>query len=173
MKREIRAAAIGLALVLSSSSAWAQRAPRAPAWTEAPDFQAATFAPALRFASTPTAPLFQVITNNPTIAEFVSVDHDATDAGAAVITSYDVTLYLVGQTAPAKPAVNIGKPPLVAGKVSYSQFNTVWAGLPAGQYNATVTAKGPGGAATAPISPSPFQVGPRPPAAPGPMTFRQ
>lgn len=160
--------AIAVALLLTAVTASAQvpRAPQAPGWT-APS-SAEAISPGLFRVE-----LLQTVVSRPGVLEFTSVDHSATDAGSPVITSYDVTVFLVGSTTPAKPAVNIGKPPLSGSVVSYTSFNTVWAGLPAGQYNVTVTAKGSGGAATSPLSTTPFSVDPRAPAAPGVPTFRQ
>lgn len=177
MKKALFASVVALTFA-AVASAQTPRAPRAPGWAPT-DISGIDFSPKVEADETPLSTLFaspvleQTPVSRPNIIEFSSVDHNATDAGTAVITSYDVTLFAVGSSTPAKPAVNIGKPALAGGVVSYTSFSTVWSGLPAGQYNATVTAKGPGGAATGPLSATPFSVDPRAGAAPGAPTFRQ
>src|SRR5262249_7020401 len=149
--------------------AFAQRMPLPPGWVSS------DFAPMVRAVPLEISELFQVppITN-PSIIDIVpSPDNDAIDAGQNVVTSYDVTITAVSPGTGSK-TFNIGKPPIVGGKITYSQFNTAngWLGLNAGSYTSTVTAKGPGGAATGPSS-DPFTVAARSPAAPGKPTYRQ
>ena len=143
-------------LAMTAVTAETPRAPRPPVWESAAN----------------SSPM-QTVVSRPNIIDFTSADHNATDAGAPVVTSYEVTLFLVGSSTPAKAAVDIGKPASATTAVSYTNFSSVWAGLPAGQYNAKVTVKGPGGTATSPLSATPFSVDPRPGAAPGAPTFRQ
>lgn len=173
MKRVLLTALICLVAV----PAFAQRAPRAPGWGPA-DVKEVAFTPTVSLDPTPLATLFEnlemqtTVVSKPAFIEFNSPDHNATDAGSAVITSYSVTLFPVGSTTQAKPPVNIGKPASTTTLVSYGSFANVWSGLPAGQYNATVTATGPGGSATSPLSTTPFSVTVRAASAPAAPTFR-
>lgn len=176
MKKTLFASVVVLTFA-AVAAAQTPRAPRAPGWGPV-GLDAVTFDPHVRVDETPIADLFstepmQTPVSRPNIIDFPSVDHNATDAGSPVITSYEITLFLVGSSTPAKAAVDIGKPASATTAVSYTNFSSVWAGLPAGQYNAKITAKGSGGAATGPLSPTPFSVDPRVAAAPGAPTFRQ
>lgn len=113
--------------------------------------------------------------NNPSTIEFLpSPDHNTPTGNAGELTSYVVTV--IG---PASKTVDIGKPAVVAGKITYTGFATAYAGLPAcptvagaltACYTATVAARGPGGTSAATPSSTSFSSGvPPPPAAPAPV----
>ena len=109
---------------------------------------------------------------NPTGVEWDSADHDAVANGAPVITRYLLEIATSATTPVIVRTVDMGKPTLVGGKVTYLGLGAVVQSLPSGNYIAVVKAEGPGGVSAGTLS-DPFTVKVRVPAAPGKPAWKQ
>jgi len=105
---------------------------------------------------------------NPSGVSFSSADHNVTDLGVPVISRYTMDIMAASAPGgtPVKAGVDLGKPTLTSGTVTWTQFATVRATMTAGDYVAKIWAEGPGGRSGSPLS-DPFTLAPRLPSAPG------
>ena len=116
------------------------------------------------FLIIPTISYSQVVVN-PTKAIFTaSVDHNTTENGVDIITSYELRIYTLSGTIPLK-TMNLNKPNPDFNNVIEVNISSTVVTLPVGDYVARVAAKGPGGENNSEIS-NTFQVAVRPPTAP-------
>ena len=114
---------------------------------------------AAEFVRAPGAMQIPPIVNPNGLSFTASPDH------SALVTQYQVIVYPAGSSAAVR-SVPIGKPtPDLSGNITYMQFSTIRAGLPAGSYTAKISADGTGGSTLSAAS-DPFTQA-IPPAAPG------
>ncbi len=110
---------------------------------------------------------------NPGGVEFTpSIDNDVIANGVAKVTRY--TLQIAAQATPAVvlKTVDLGKPAVVNGKITYTGLDPVTSTLLAGNYVAVVLTEGPGGS-TPSVASDPFTVAPKVPAAAGKPVWKQ